>query len=153
MCRAVAGFKQPPTAGPTPRTLWLVLAASRSFCGKPASASSPARPGAAGAQAPAEHVACDSGANMPHCSTPITMRSKHLPPTQNLRPSLFWSRTRFAELTTNCAHTWGATSSHLAHLAFLPLRPLPFLFFFLFLTSLVLLHGLLAASSSPPSAE
>ena len=140
----MATFTQPPTAGPTPRTLWLV-----SCCGAPASASSPARAGAAGAQAPAKPGACDVEAHRPRCSAPITTRSKQLAQVHIRRPFLFWARLRFAELLPNCAQTRGAPSLHATHLGFLPLRPLPFLFFFLFLTSFVLLHGLLAASSSP----
>ena len=152
MCRAMATFTRPPTAGPTPRTLWLVLAAPRNFSGAAASASSPARPGTAGAQAPAKPGACDGEAHRPRCSAPITTRSKQLAQVHIRRPFLFWARLRLAELLPNCAQTRGAPSLHATHLGFLPLRPLPFLFLFLFLTSFVLLHGLLAASllEAPP---
>ena len=65
----------PPTAGPTPRTLWLVFAAPWSFSGAPAIASSPARTGAASAQAPAGLGACNGEAQRPSCSAPISTRS------------------------------------------------------------------------------
>ena len=75
MCRAMAISTHPPTAGPTPRTLWLVFAAPWSFSGAPAIASSPARTGAASAQAPAGLGACNGEAQRPSCSAPISTRS------------------------------------------------------------------------------
>ena len=96
---ALGAHKRPPTAGPQPRPLWLMLMAPRSSSQAAPGASRPSRPGAAGPQAAESSSACNGEAREPTCNAPNTTRIKHKPHIAKWRALLFCTRLRFARLS------------------------------------------------------